>query len=325
MLSDHALLDSDRWSGLDGSPLVWIEDGRTPPPGSVAVLVDRTGALPCVETAAWDALITTAPDARAPWVSVPLTRLETQLRVVASNAAAAPVATALLARTLRLGEGMAFEDALEMESLAYSTLLSGDAFRAWRAQTPRQPLRKAAAGPPVRYERVGEVVTVTLDAPGQRNAMTADMRDALYDCLYNVLIDPSRPRLVLRGAGRCFSTGGALDEFGQAGDLAAAHVIRTQRSVARLLHRLGERASAALHGACIGSGIEVAAAAGRRVAAANFFMQLPELRMGLIPGAGGTVTLSRAIGRHRLMWLILGAFRLDVGRAAAWGLVERAE
>ena len=133
------------------------------------------------------------------------------------------------------------------------------------------------------------------------------------------------PGLTLRAEGRCFSTGGDLAEFGSARDLAAAHVIRTRRSCAQLLHRLEGRAEVRLHGACIGSGIEVPAAAARRVAAPDLVVQLPELRMGLIPGAGGTVTLARAVGRHRLLWCALGAFRIGAAQALDWGLVHAIE
>jgi enoyl-CoA hydratase/carnithine racemase len=125
--------------------------------------------------------------------------------------------------------------------------------------------------------------------------------------------------------GRCFSTGGHLPEFGTAKDLAAAHVIRTQRSCTRVLHRLGARAEVYLQGACIGSGIEVPAAATRRVGTPDLIVQLPELAMGLIPGAGGTASLARAIGRHRLMWLALGGFRIGARQARDWGLVHAIE
>ncbi|PZU17484.1 MAG: hypothetical protein DI591_03975 [Citromicrobium sp.] len=58
------------------------------------------------------------------------------------------------------------------------------------------------------------------------------------------------------------------------------------RSAALLVHRMGDRARVRLHGACIGSGIEIPAAAARRIGSADLLVQLPELRMGLMPGAG---------------------------------------
>ena len=282
------LIGAEAHSPLAGSPLVLVEAGDALPAGGVIVAVDRAGALPSLDSASYDAMVTTRPAAPAPWVSVSPDRLDAQLAAVRETAAQSPVATAMLARVLRLGEALDFEVALELESLAYSTLLGGAEFAHWLAAPLGDSGEQAAS--PVRYERAGDHVTLTLASPGNRNAMTAGMRDALYEALANVLEDPSLPSLTLRGEGRCFSTGGDLAEFGTARDLAAAHVIRTQRSVARLLHRLGNRAATHLHGACIGSGIEVPAAAARRTGAPDLIVQLPELRMGLIPGAGGTVS-----------------------------------
>ena len=313
------LIGAEAHSPLAGSPLVVLAPGARVPPGAVAVAVDRAGELPPLDPALYDAMITCRADAPEPWVSVAPERIDAQLEAVRATAAASPVATATLARVLRLGEGLAFAAALELESLAYSTLLGGTEFRRWLAG---RGVEGDIPGGEVRYERAGDTVTLTLASPASRNAMSAAMRDALYEALVNVLEDPSEPRLILKADGRCFSTGGALAEFGSAQDLAAAHVIRMQRSCARVLHLLGTRAEVHLHGACIGSGIEVPAAAARRLAAPDLLVQLPELRMGLIPGAGGTVTLARAIGRHRLLWLALGGFRIGAGQARRWGLIH---
>jgi hypothetical protein len=76
---------------------------------------------------------------------------------------------------------------------------------------------------------------------------------------------------------------------------------------------------ARLHGACIGSGIEFPAFAGRVVAAPDAWFQLPELTFGLIPGAGGCVSISRRIGRQRMARLVLSGNRIMAERALAWG------
>ncbi len=315
------LLGAEALSPLNGSPLTVLDYAAPQPPGGVVVRVDRAGRLPELDPHSCDAALTTAPHAPAPWTPVSPARLDAQLRTVQAQACQAPIATAMLARVLRLGEGLPFDAALELESLAYSALLGGAEFARWRDATPVRASGSQAA-PPVRYDRHGDVVTLTLASPGNRNAMTAAMRDGLYEALVNVLEDPGQPRVLLRGEGKCFSTGGALDEFGSAQDLAQAHVIRMQRSAARVLHRLGDRAEAELHGACIGSGIEVPLAAARRVGHADLVVQLPELRMGLIPGAGGTVTGARAVGRHRLLWLVLGGFRIGAAQALDLGLIH---
>lgn len=323
--SDH--LGVEAWSPIGDQPLLLLDAAHSHsdvPEGAVVVAVDYAGALPAIDLQVFDALVTTRLDAPRPWVGVPHERLTAQLDIVRATVAAAPIATSVLARILRITEHLPFDDALEVESLGYSALLGGGEFARWLASRPPEVAATHAA-PGVRYEREGDVVTLTLVAPANHNAMTARMRDALFEALANVLDDPSRPQLVLRGEGRCFSTGGHLPEFGTMRDLAQAHTIRTLRSCARLLHRLGDRAEVRLHGACIGSGIEVAAAAARRIGALDTFIQLPELRMGLIPGAGGTVSVARAIGRQRLFWLALGGFRLGAEQARDWGLLHAIE
>lgn len=315
----------ERYRPWGDGPMLVVEAAQVPPRrphGAIVVAVDRAGSLPAVADDVCDAMVTVVPEAPAPWVSVPPARLEAQLETVRRAVAGAPAAASVLAQVVRITESLGFDEALSVESLAYSTLLGGGEFATWLAS------RKAASAssrPTVRYERDGDVVTLTLDDPPSRNAISAAMRDALCEALTNTSEDPSEPRLVLRGAGRCFSTGGALPEFGSAHDLALAHAVREERSPARLLHALGDRAEVRLHGACVGSGIEIAAAASRRVGAPDTFVQLPELRMGLIPGAGGTVTLPRAVGRHRTAWLALGGFRLGARQALDWGLLDAIE
>jgi enoyl-CoA hydratase/carnithine racemase len=98
--------------------------------------------------------------------------------------------------------------------------------------------------------------------------------------------------------------------------------VRTTRSAARLLARLSDRVEARVHGACVGAGIELAAFAGRVVASEDAWFQLPELAMGLVPGAGGTVGLPRRIGRQRTAWLALTGARIGAAEAVEWGLVD---
>ena len=80
-----------------------------------------------------------------------------------------------------------------------------------------------------------------------------------------------------------------------------------------------------LHGACFGSGIELPAFASRVIAAPDVRIALPELALGLIPGAGGTVSLPRRIGRHRTAQLALTGRTIDAVTALDWGLVDQIE
>jgi enoyl-CoA hydratase/carnithine racemase len=176
----------------------------------------------------------------------------------------------------------------------------------------------------VRTRSADGVFEVTLDRPGRRNAVDWRMRDALAAALAGPLSEPD-VRVEVRGEGPDFCAGGDLDEFGSRPDPAVAHLIRLTRSPALLLHRLAARTTVFLHGACLGAGIELPAFAGRVVASPDTRIGLPEIRLGLIPGAGGTASLPARIGRHRATFLALTGQVIGADRALDWGLVDAIE
>jgi enoyl-CoA hydratase/carnithine racemase len=148
------------------------------------------------------------------------------------------------------------------------------------------------------------------------------MRDALCEALTLALLDTSIERVEMTGAGACFSIGGDLAEFGGIADPVTAHGIRMARLPARLLAACAARLEVKVHSACIGAGVEMAAFAARVIAAENAFFQLPELRMGLIPGAGGCASVTRRIGRQRMAYLAISGRRINARTALNWGLVD---
>ncbi len=155
------------------------------------------------------------------------------------------------------------------------------------------------------------------------NALNAAMRDALCDAFDLVAADPSIREVHLSGDGPSLCSGGDLTEFGIATDAGAAHRLRIERSVGRRLHDNAGKVTAHLHGSCVGAGIEIAAFASQVVAYPDTSIRLPEVGMGLIPGAGGTASIPRRIGRHRTAYLALTGAPLDAVTAATWGLVDQ--
>jgi enoyl-CoA hydratase/carnithine racemase len=198
-------------------------------------------------------------------------------------------------------------------------LLAGAEFHRWLDH--RGPTRPIDTGERVQVSRSGNTLSIVLNRPARRNAIDAAMRDALRDALSIAEWDDTLA-VELSGAGPSFSSGGDLDEFGTADDPPTAHLIRVTASVGAVVHRLRDRTTVRVHGVCMGAGVELPAFAGRVIAAPGTTFTLPEIGMGLIPGAGGTVSIPRRIGAPRALWLALAGTPLDAPTALVWGLVD---
>jgi enoyl-CoA hydratase/carnithine racemase len=241
---------------------------------------------------------------------------------VAATVEEHPLASVTLALVLRATVRLDVPAALAVESAAYSTLQAGPEFARWRAAHPSQPAEHDD-GPVVLVVREGGSLRITLNRPAKHNALNTAMRDQLHEALLVAAADHTIDKVILDGAGPSFCSGGDLDEFGSLPDPATAHLIRLSQSSGVLLSALGTTVEARLHGACMGAGIELPALASKVVAHPESVIALPEVSMGLIPGAGGTVSLPRRIGRHRSAELALTGMRLDARTALAWGLVDQ--
>lgn len=244
------------------------------------------------------------------------------LRSVLGNVERHPLTAVACALLLRQADRRTVAEGLAAESATYSTLQGGPEFARWRASRPRRaPSPHDAAAPPVLVTRTGDVLDVALNRPHVHNALNARMREELRDALVVAVADPSLT-VRLRGNGASFCSGGDLDEFGTFADPATAHVLRLGSSPARLMALLAHRTEVRLHGACYGAGVELPAFSARVAARPDSRFGLPELGLGLVPGAGGTVSLPRRIGRHRTALLALSAEPVDAVTALEWGLVD---
>lgn len=290
-----------------------------PMPGALLVGISRgLDAAAAAFAAQLDLTLAPAGDDR--WV-VAVPDIDVAMDALAASVAVAPLAAATLPGVLRLTSTAPLLEGLTAESLAYSTLLAGPEFARWRAARPAARATEDF-GAAVSLKRAGGRLDVLLNRPQRRNAFSRELRDGLVEAFDLVGLDDTITTVHVSGAGPAFCSGGDLDEFGTTPDPVTAHLIRTERSVARRIDAVRDRVTVYLHGACVGAGIELPSFAGRVVATSSAWFRLPELSMGLIPGAGGTVGITRRIGRWRCAYLALTGMALDANLALGWGLVD---
>ena len=174
----------------------------------------------------------------------------------------------------------------------------------------------------VLYEKRNGVAVVTLDRPDVVNAFSLQMRDDLWEVLTAVRDDPDVRGMLLRGAGdRGFCAGADLTEFGTAPSQAVARAVRWERDLWGLIIAMPKPTVAAVHGYCLGSGLELAALCDMRVASEDAVFGMPEASLGLVPAAGGTQLLPRLVGLGRALEILLSGHRLGAAEAREYGLV----
>jgi enoyl-CoA hydratase/carnithine racemase len=282
------------------------------------------GALAAAESAD-NATFTLTEDSSADRRTITVPSIDKALHGLAERIARWPQAAAVCDDVLRTVDvaGPTFAG-LITESLAYSTLQSGPEFARWLAE--RGPATVPELPDPVQAERDGDLLRVRFNRPQRHNAFSTDARAALLEVLEVARVDPSVTRMVLTGNGESFCSGGDLAEFGTFVDPASAHLARTRHSPALVLDeitaRLGSACRAEVHGQVLGSGLEMATFCGHVTCRRGATLGLPELALGLIPGAGGTVSVTRRIGRWRTAYLVLSGHTIDPATALDWGLVD---
>jgi enoyl-CoA hydratase len=174
------------------------------------------------------------------------------------------------------------------------------------------------------YERNGNIGYVTLNRPRVLNVYSVQMRDDLYEVLSAIKLDDEIRAVILKGAGeKAFCAGADLSEFLTAPSVVKARQIRVLRDLWGLFRSMPQPLIAALHGYVLGSGMEIAMFCDIRIAAENVIFGLPEMGLGIIPGAGGTQTIPRVIGLSRSLDMLLTNRRMNAQEALDSGLVSR--
>ena len=168
----------------------------------------------------------------------------------------------------------------------------------------------------VKLERMGRVAVVTIDNPPV-NAIAAGVPEGLESALAAAQADTGVDAIVVIGAGKTFIAGADLAEFAKTGKGPDLH---------RLLVMLEDSPKptvVAVHGTALGGGVEIAMAANYRVAAADAQLGMPEVTIGVVPGAEGTQRLPRLVGIAKAVDMLMTAAPVKAAEAVAIGLVDR--
>ena len=167
------------------------------------------------------------------------------------------------------------------------------------------------------------VATVLICNP-PLNVYDLEMRDGLIESIAAVRDNPDARCLLLRAEGPHFSAGADLTEFGSASSIFEGRRIRWDRDPWLPLLGLSIPTVVALKGYAVGSGLEMAMLCDLRIAATDVVLGLPETKLGMLPAAGGTQTLTRLVGPHAAAPIVLMGRNLDIGDAMELGIVAEA-
>lgn len=175
----------------------------------------------------------------------------------------------------------------------------------------------------IRVDKRNGIGYLLLSRPEVRNAFNQQMIDEIRDALEHIDKDQEIRVLIITGQGKAFQAGADIAE------LRAMHpmeLLRWNEGIVRInaaLEKLRQPVIAAINGAAMGGGVELAISCTLRIMAASARMGLPEVKLGIIPGTGGTQRLPRLIGKGRAAELILTGDPIGAQEALAMGLVNR--
>ena len=176
----------------------------------------------------------------------------------------------------------------------------------------------------LRIERRDAVTVLFVNRLPVLNAINRETLAEIADAARAFIADPAQGALIITGSGeKAFISGADINELAPLGPAAAEDISRFGQAVMELLEKSPKPVIAAVNGYAFGGGCELALACHMRLASENMVMGLPEVKLGIIPGYGGTQRLPRLVGPGRALELILSARNVKAEEAERIGLVNR--
>ncbi len=166
------------------------------------------------------------------------------------------------------------------------------------------------------------IAQLHLNRPEQLNALNRDVLLHLQSTLRDIKHDKSVKAILLTGEGKAFCAGADIKQLANLNGQQGVEFARFGQSVFRELELIGKPSLAAIQGYAFGGGCELAMATTLRIATNNAIFGQPEIKLGVIPGFGGTQRLSRLIGKGRALEICLTGRRFNAEEAFTWGLLN---
>ncbi|HAT8672262.1 enoyl-CoA hydratase [Legionella pneumophila] len=166
------------------------------------------------------------------------------------------------------------------------------------------------------------ILTLTLNRPEKLNALSTDVLNALNELFFQAKSNPKVKALLLTGNGKAFCAGADINRLAECNAQTGYEFACQGQEVFRLLETMGKPSLAAVNGFAFGGGCELAISATLRIASNKAMFGQPEVKLGVIPGYGGTQRLARLIGKGRAMDLCLTGRFINADTALNWGLVS---
>lgn len=165
------------------------------------------------------------------------------------------------------------------------------------------------------------ILTITLNRPEKLNALNSEVLDALGHFFNEAKHNSAVKAVLLTGTGKAFCAGADITRLKECNAQSGYEFATQGQAIFRQLETLGKPSLAAINGYAFGGGCELAMAATLRVAASTAQFGQPEIKLGIIPGYGGTQRLARLIGKGRALDLCLTGRFIDANTACNWGLI----